>query len=36
VSVEHTRCACFFNSRDKIEINFIKNSCASHMLLKLI
>jgi hypothetical protein len=24
----------FFNSRDKVEINFIKNSCASHMLLK--
>jgi hypothetical protein len=24
----------FFNNRDKIEINNIKNSCASHMLLK--
>jgi hypothetical protein len=25
---------CCFNRRDKVEINFIKNSCESHMLLK--
>jgi hypothetical protein len=24
----------FFNNRDKVGINNIKNSCASHMLLK--
>jgi hypothetical protein len=34
VSIEHAKITCFFNSRDKIEINFIKNSCVSYMLLK--
>ena len=30
------RYTCFFNSRDKVGINFIKNSCAFHMLLKKV
>jgi hypothetical protein len=34
MSVEHVRCTCFFNNMDKVVINNIKNSCASHMLLK--
>jgi hypothetical protein len=28
------RCTYFFNSKDKVGVNFIKNSCVSHMLLK--
>jgi hypothetical protein len=34
VSFEHVRYTCFFCNMDKVEINNIKNSCASHMLLK--
>ena len=28
------RCTYFFNSKNKVEINFIKNLHASYMLLK--
>jgi hypothetical protein len=31
---ENVRCTYFFNSINKIEINFIKNSCTFYMLLK--
>ena len=29
--IEHVKCIYFFNSEDKVEINFIKNLCASYM-----
>jgi endonuclease III-like uncharacterized protein len=34
MSFEHVKNPCFFNNNDKTVINFIKNLCTSHMLLK--
>jgi hypothetical protein len=33
---KYVRVTCFFNSRDKLERNFIKKICASYMLLKKV
>jgi len=35
VFFEHVKIICIFNSRDKVERNFIKKAYASHMLLKI-
>ena len=32
--LEHVRYTCFFNTKNKIRINFIKNLCTFHMLKK--
>jgi hypothetical protein len=40
MKIYYTKLTCemhmFFNNRDKVEINFIKNSSAFHMLLKKV
>ena len=33
MSFDYVKHTCFFNNKDKIEINLTKNSCATHILI---